>query len=233
MSRTIRTVTPEMHAALAASREVRLSQRAAAAIDTAKREYDYATDAASCWRFGPGQDEEHLAALRRRDGAYRRYLRLCHRIGRNYLRPISLKRGMTPAMRTAIVAHVREIHGEFMDVEGKAPSRQWLMAHAALFAASDDDGRMVEGLEHLGEEASRIAAAEAELLRCPEDRLPELRRRIEAGGYLVDSIEKVSRTNAEYNALIDRVNDACPEDYDGPDLAGPQALAILDKMEAS
>lgn len=245
MSRTIRHPTPEMHAALDAEREGRLSHEARAALDTAEREWRYATDAASAWRFGPAQDEEELAARRRRDGAYRRYLTLCHRIGRNYLNPIELKRGMTPMRRAEIAGYVRDVYEDYTE-HRQILHADDLMCYAALFAAGNDDGQIVDGLQDLAAEAVRIAAHTADTLDTTRSfrrlapamrrkllRLPELRRRIERGGYLVDSIEKVSRTDAEYNALMDLCNRACPEDYDGPDLSGAQALAILDQMEAS
>ena len=81
-----------------------------------------------------GQDESQMRALRRANGAYRRYLTLCHRIGRNYYRPSSLrKRGMTPMMRTAVAAHVREVHEEY-EAKGDTVTRDELMCLAALFA---------------------------------------------------------------------------------------------------
>ena len=155
---------------------------------------------------------------------------------------------MSPQMRTEIAGYVREVHGEILDVEGTAPSREELMCLAALFAAGDDDGRIIPALQDLAVEAGLIASHVANTLQTrpepalPEEgepmlttrersRLQELRGLIEAGGGLVDSIDAVSRTNTEYNALMDRCNAACPEDYDGPDMTGKQALAIVDKME--
>ena len=62
-------------------------------------------------------------------------------------------------------------------------------------------------------------------------RIADVRRRIVEGVGLVASIEAASTTDAEYNALMDLCNAACEDDYDGPDMTGDQALAILAKME--
>ena len=172
MSRTIRFPTPEMHAALDASRRGQLSQRAAAAIGTAEREWNYLSHACSPHRFEglADADRQELAARRRRDGAYRRYLTVCHRIGRNYLRPIALKRGMTPLMRTAVAAHVREVHAEYVS-KGEPVSRDELMCLAALFAAGNDDGQIVDGLQDLATEAARIGFHAADTLDVAESPL--------------------------------------------------------------
>ncbi len=177
MSKTIRTITPEMHAALDADREGRLSPQARSAIDTAEKDWQMASHAAhpSHFTFDTAGDREFLVARRRRDGAFRRYITVCHRIGRNYYRPSSLrKRGLSPMMRTAVAAHVREVHEEILTVEGTPPSSAELMCLAALFAAGNDDGQITPGLEAIAAEAARIGFHTADTLETrPDPRLPE------------------------------------------------------------